>query len=692
MDEDIIEEELGSSQLNLTRTVTEEVEDMAESDGGDPEQYNSDEFEEDYEDEEFEEDEDHARDAARGPRTLAQKLKVEEVGQLRAPLQVESPVMARRAYRVERLGSNLSPSSVQREVSSPINPLLLSATRRSAYSRGGKKIKWKKGEMIGSGSFGDVFKALNMEDGSLMAVKEVCFSGEDEKEMALLRSEINVMRSLRNQHIVSYLGTEIDGKDCKLYIFQEWVAGGSVKSILDQYGPLSESIVVNYTTQVLLGLNFLHSNQIVHRDIKGSNLLVDDRGTIKLADFGTSKRFGDLTMRSDDKFKTMCGTPYFLAPEVALETGHGIKADIWSLGGTVLQMLTAEPPWKSLKILSPIFLLQKIALSNEIPPFPKDKETSKELEDFLLRCFVRDPKRRPNTTVLLQHPFVASAVAGSAAEDDYVPAWVASRYPSSLPTASAESDGKKSAGLQRGASGVVQLDGQAVARGSTSSSVSSSRAGTRAGSSGVFAEDSPAAAARAGDGGLFVARPDSGEAVDDGHDVLGDTLNRFDQAAIAAAGAARFSVDESVSGSHSWSQQIPNTLDEKREFGEREDDDDAGSPGSAKSYTIVNECDVSSLVHGNRAEGYFEVLDNTMTVQNLSPGEKADENPFARGGTNDGMKGVEIARKYNAWSPNSGNEGGSEDEYVPAQDNNESIDVTRETFMKNFGLDEEDGD
>ena len=148
-----------------------------------------------------------------------------------------------------------------------------------------------------------------MEDGSLMAVKEVCFSGEDEKEMALLRSEINLMRSLRNQHIVSYLGTEIDAKECKLYIFQEWVAGGSVKLILDEYGPLSESVVINYTTQVLLGLNFLHSNQIVHRDIKGSNLLVDDRGTIKLADFGTSKRFGDSTMRSDDKFKTMCGTP-----------------------------------------------------------------------------------------------------------------------------------------------------------------------------------------------------------------------------------------------------------------------------------------------------------------------------------------------------------------------------------------------
>ena len=289
------------------------------------------------------------------------------------------------------------------------SPLLShSAARRSAYSRKSRSLgqstiaDWKKGEMIGSGSFGDVYKALNMEDGSIMAVKEVCFSGDDEKQMAVVRREINLMRSLRHRHIVSYLGTEIDVKERKLHIFQEWVAGGSVKSILDQYGPLSENVVMKYTLQVLHGLKFLHENQIVHRDIKGSNLLVDDRGTIKLADFGTSRRVSDTTMRNDDEnFKTMCGTPYFIAPEVALESGHGSKADIWSLGGAVLQMLTAQPPWKSLDIKSPIYLLQIIAVGTQLPPFPD--HLSEDMDMFLRACFTRDSKTRPSAEMLLQH-------------------------------------------------------------------------------------------------------------------------------------------------------------------------------------------------------------------------------------------------------------------------------------------------
>ena len=290
--------------------------------------------------------------------------------------------------------------------------------KRSAYSRKSKslgkmKIKWKKGEIIGSGTFGDVFKALNTEDGSLMAVKEVYFDSDNDDRLGLLRREINLMRTLRHPHIVSYLGTEIDVKDNKLYIFQEWVPGGSVKSILDQYGPLSESVVANYTAQTLLGLHFLHTNMIVHRDIKGSNLLVDDRGVVKLADFGTSKQFksmGSQSMYEDQQFKTMCGTPYFIAPEVALESGHGVQADIWSLGCTVLQMLTGDPPWKDLNAISPFYLLQKIALSDMIPSFPES--ISQSLKMFLKQCFIREPIKRPNASQLLRSGFLSETLEG----------------------------------------------------------------------------------------------------------------------------------------------------------------------------------------------------------------------------------------------------------------------------------------
>ena len=103
-----------------------------------------------------------------------------------------------------------------------------------------------------------------------------------------------------------------------------------------------------YVAQLLVGLKYLHEQRVIHRDIKAANILVDDRGTIKLADFGSSKRLDSMGMINNGNL-SLRGTPYFMAPEVIMQIGHGRKADIWSVGCTILQMVTGQPPWKNLR-------------------------------------------------------------------------------------------------------------------------------------------------------------------------------------------------------------------------------------------------------------------------------------------------------------------------------------------------------
>ena len=188
-----------------------------------------------------------------------------------------------------------------------------------------------------------------------------------------------------------------------LHIFLEFVPGGSIAGLLSKFGPFAERVVAVYTRQILEGLAYLHRNQIMHRDIKGANILVDNTGVVKLADFGASRQLADLvTMESG--FKSMKGTPYWMAPEVIKQTGHGRQADIWSVGCTAVEMITAKPPWS--EYATQVSALFHIASAKGPPPLPGG--LSPEALDFLLLCFNRVPKDRPNATRLLQHPFVAA--------------------------------------------------------------------------------------------------------------------------------------------------------------------------------------------------------------------------------------------------------------------------------------------
>nr|XP_010932081.1 mitogen-activated protein kinase kinase kinase NPK1 [Elaeis guineensis]XP_010932082.1 mitogen-activated protein kinase kinase kinase NPK1 [Elaeis guineensis]XP_019708706.1 mitogen-activated protein kinase kinase kinase NPK1 [Elaeis guineensis] len=268
-------------------------------------------------------------------------------------------------------------------------------------------IRWRKGELIGCGAFGHVYMGMN-DSGELLAVKQVSIgtsNASKEKAQAHIREleeEVKLLKNLSHPNIVRYLGTVRE--EDTLNIFLEFVPGGSISSLLGKFGSFPESVIRTYTKQLLQGLEYLHRNGIIHRDIKGANILVDNKGCIKLADFGASKQVAKLaTMNAA---KSMKGTPYWMAPEVILQTGHSFSADIWSVGCTVIEMATGKPPWS--QQYEEFAALFHIGTTKSHPPIPE--HLSSEAKDFLSKCLQKEPNLRPTASDLLQHPFVSEEI------------------------------------------------------------------------------------------------------------------------------------------------------------------------------------------------------------------------------------------------------------------------------------------
>ncbi|XP_039172220.1 mitogen-activated protein kinase kinase kinase 1 isoform X3 [Eucalyptus grandis] len=203
---------------------------------------------------------------------------------------------------------------------------------------------WDKGLFLGSGSFGSVYEAIS-DEGFFFAVKEVSLldQGSQGKQSLLqLELEISLLSQFKHENIVRYLGTDKDDK--KLYIFLELMTKGSLASLYQVYH-LKDSQVSSYTRQILNGLKYLHDRHVLHRDIKCANILVDASGSLKLADFGLAK-----AIKMNDA-KSLKGSAFWMAPEVVnlKYTSYGLAADIWSLGCTVLEMLTGQPPYSPLE-------------------------------------------------------------------------------------------------------------------------------------------------------------------------------------------------------------------------------------------------------------------------------------------------------------------------------------------------------
>uniref|UniRef100_A0A061R6C7 Mitogen-activated protein kinase kinase kinase n=1 Tax=Tetraselmis sp. GSL018 TaxID=582737 RepID=A0A061R6C7_9CHLO len=267
-------------------------------------------------------------------------------------------------------------------------------------------IVWTQGELLGEGAYGKVYAGLNQHTGELMAVKVLPLnmgsgaSDENKLHLQALERELGMYRKFQHRHIVGYLAAHMDFKTNTMYMFLEYVPGGSISSMLQRFGAFSEELTRKFTRELLMGLEYLHGCKVIHRDLKGGNVLVTKSGRVKLADFGASKAYHEATIT--DGMKSIRGSVYWMAPEVIKGTGYGRRADIWSVGCTVLEMLTATHPWPDLdNHWSAMF---HIAKAKSGPPIPKN--VSGLCREFLESCLQVEAHRRPTATELLQHPFV----------------------------------------------------------------------------------------------------------------------------------------------------------------------------------------------------------------------------------------------------------------------------------------------
>ncbi|XP_033126328.1 mitogen-activated protein kinase kinase kinase 2-like isoform X2 [Anneissia japonica] len=263
-------------------------------------------------------------------------------------------------------------------------------------------VNWSKGKLLGQGAFGVVYLCYDKDTGRELAVKQVNLNGnhdEARKEVGALKYEIELLRNINHERIVQYFGCHEDSNT--LSIFMEFMPGGSLKDVIKSYGALTEPVTRKYTRQILEGVSFLHASHIVHRDIKGANILRDSMGNVKLADFGASKRLQTICTAVTG-MKTVTGTPYWMSPEIINGEGYGRKADVWSIGCTVVEMLTTKPPWAEFEAMAAIF---KIATQPTNPTLPG--HVSNDAKDFLRCTFQESPKERPLAVQLLSHRFVS---------------------------------------------------------------------------------------------------------------------------------------------------------------------------------------------------------------------------------------------------------------------------------------------